>query len=223
MNAYTVVIPAFNADRFLAETIDSVLAQTVPPGRIIIADDGSTDGTRRVAEGFGDRVVYLHQPNTGPGAATTLGLRAVTTPFAATVDSDDLWQPQKAERQLALLDADPSLAAVFCPLLQFTEDPGDPRNGVIGDGWSRTSIMMRTSLFHATGPLVDQPGRLGEFIDWVARAREAGARFFMMEEPLARRRIRPDSLSAGRNPERDRGYVHAARLAILRRRAAAKG
>ena len=97
-SAYSVVIPAFNAEATLGETIRSALEQTVPPAEILVVDDGSTDGTDAVAAGFADRVRVIRQDNAGPGAATSRGLAAVETPFAATLDADDLWLPGKAVR-----------------------------------------------------------------------------------------------------------------------------
>jgi glycosyltransferase involved in cell wall biosynthesis len=219
MHAYSVVIPAFNAETTLAEAIESVLAQTVAPQDIIVVDDGSTDATASVARRFADRVRYVHQPNSGPGAATTCGLSMASTPIVATLDSDDLWLPKKAERQLAHLDGAPAVAASFTLLRQFAEADADRDGGRAVEGWSRTTMMMRMTLFAAIGAMRDPPGRRGEVVDWLARARESGARLEMLDEVLALRRIRADSLSAGRSATLDRGYLHVAHAAIMRRRA----
>jgi glycosyltransferase involved in cell wall biosynthesis len=221
--AYTVVVPAFNAAATIAETIRSALAQTVPPAEIIVIDDGSADSTADVAGAFGAPVRVVRQENTGPGGATTRGLSETKTPFVATLDSDDLWVPKKAERQLALLAASPDVAAVFGKLKLFTADASDPRNGRIVPGWTRTTLMMRTALFAKIGGIVDLPGNLGELVDWLGRAREAGEKLVMIDEVWGLRRIRQGSLSDGRDPARDRGYVHAAWKAIQRRRSEKPG
>ena len=78
-------------------------------------------------------------------------------------------------------------------------------------------MMIRREVAETVGSIVDPPGGRGEMIDWIARAREAGLTLDMLDEALALRRIRPGSLSYGRDPARDRGYLQVARLAMQRR------
>jgi glycosyltransferase involved in cell wall biosynthesis len=101
------IVPVFNAERYLRETLDSVMGQTYRPLEIIVADDGSTDATASVVAAYGDRVRYLLQPNGGPAAARNLGLRAVSGEFVAFIDQDDLWNPEKLARQMARFQAHP--------------------------------------------------------------------------------------------------------------------
>lgn len=221
--SYSVVIPAFNAEATLAAAITSILGQSLPPRRIVVVDDGSTDRTGEVAAGFGAPVTLLHQENAGPGAATTRGMIMVETPFVAMLDADDLWLPDKAAGQLARLEEEPDLDAVFGEMRLFSDTPGDLRQDRVVPGWVRSTVMMRRALFGRTGPMIDPPGRRGETVDWIARARAVGGRLCHPEGVVALRRIRPGSLSSGRDAVRDRGYLHAARAAILRRRAASEG
>ena len=72
----SVIIPAYNAERYLPEAIDSVLAQTCPAGEIIVVDDGSSDGTPRLAERYRAGVRWLSQENQGSGAARNRGIEA---------------------------------------------------------------------------------------------------------------------------------------------------
>jgi glycosyltransferase involved in cell wall biosynthesis len=213
---YTVVIPAYNARQTIGETIESVLQQTVPPERVIVVDDGSTDDTLRLALEFGDCVRALTQSNQGPGAAMSLGMRQIETPIIASVDADDLWLPEKMERQLDYLQANPACAGVFAWMEHF----GDCVSGTITqDGWSRTTMVIRKSACETIGDVVDPPGMRGEMIDWIARAREAGFSLQMMPEVLAKRRVHAGSLSHRRSLELDRGYLHVVRAALLRKRA----
>lgn len=216
--SYSVVIPAYNAAATLRETLASVLAQSVPPERVIVVDDGSTDGTEAIARGYGQAVSCIVQDNAGCGAATTRGLDAVETPIVATLDADDLWLPEKAERQLAHLAANPEIDAVFCHMRLFSDDEGDSRAGTVAPGWGRSTMTMRTAMFAKVGAVFDPPGRRGDLVDWLARARETGHRLHMQDEVHALRRIRKGSLSDGRDAVKDRGYVHAAWRAIQRRR-----
>src|SRR5690606_27173954 len=85
------------------------------------------------------------------------------------------------------------------------------------EGWSRSTMLIRQDIALANGPIIDPPERLGEMVDWFARLREAGHRMTMMPEVLSLRRIRPGSLT-NRNADLSRGYLQAARAALLRRR-----
>lgn len=97
----SVVIPTYNRARYVTEAIDSVLAQTVPPDEIIVVDDGSTDNTQDVLKRFGDRIKYIRQDNAGPGIARNTGIKSSKNEYIAFLDSDDLWEPNRLERQLA--------------------------------------------------------------------------------------------------------------------------
>ena len=217
MSGYGVVIPAFNASGTIAETLLSVAAQTVRPELVIIVDDGSTDDLASAIAGTDLPLQLLRQVNAGPGSATTRGIAALSTPLVATLDSDDLWLPDKIERQLVHLDRYPATAGVFCHWRNFRNDRPDAPEAEAVPGWSRTTMMIRREVAGTVGPIVDPPGGRGEMIDWIARAREAGLALDMLDEALALRRIRPGSLSYGRDAARDRGYLAVARLAMLRR------
>jgi glycosyltransferase involved in cell wall biosynthesis len=95
--AYSVVIPVFNAERYLAEAISSALAQTLSPLEILVVDDGSTDGSRAVAERFGGLVRVLSGPNAGPSAARNRGVREARGSWIAFLDGDDRWEPEYLE------------------------------------------------------------------------------------------------------------------------------
>ncbi|MBN9221035.1 MAG: glycosyltransferase family 2 protein [Mesorhizobium sp.] len=217
MANYGVVIPAFNAAATIGETLSSVLAQTIKPDVIVVVDDGSTDGTVAAIEAMKLPVTVLRQENAGPGSATTRGFAALSTLIIATLDADDLWLPEKIEKQLAFLDRHPEAAGVFTHWRTFREGRSDLPDMTSVPGWSRTTMMIRRGVADAVGPIVDPPGGRGEMIDWIARVREAGFGLDMLDEALALRRIRPGSLSYGRDAARDRGYLEVARLAMLRR------
>jgi glycosyltransferase involved in cell wall biosynthesis len=218
--AYTVVIPAYNAAATIRPAIESVLRQTLLPEEIVVVNDGSTDETAAVAVAIEGPVTVIRQPNAGPGAATTAGLGRVRTPFVAMLDADDLWLPAKAARQLARFAEDPGLAGVFTLARLFADGAAlDPDGGgPVRRLWTRTTLMFRRAAAHEIGDMVDQPGRLGEMVDWLARSRDLGHRHAMIEEVLALRRVRPGSLSYGLDAERSRGYLFAVHAALERRK-----
>ncbi len=109
----SVVIPAYNARVFLAETLASVFAQTLPPAEIIVVDDGSTDDTAGIARDLG--VTVISRANGGISAARNAGIRAARGEYVALLDADDLWMPEKLEVQLA------ALAVAAVPSFSFTD------------------------------------------------------------------------------------------------------
>ncbi len=212
---YSVVIPAYNAAKTLAEAIDSVLNQTVPPSQVVVVNDGSLDQTRSIAESFGTTVEVFSQANSGPGSAMSRGMRHCHSPWIASIDADDVWLNCKMERQLQYLADHPTIASVFCRMQLF----GDLFvSEATQDGWVRSTMTVKREVFDHVGDLVDPPGMRGEMIDWIVRAREAGWTLVMIPEVMAKRRVHAGSLSHGRDPQKDRGYAHVAMAAIMRRR-----
>jgi glycosyltransferase involved in cell wall biosynthesis len=100
----SVIIPAYNAERYLIEALDSVRAQGHRPLEVIMVDDGSTDGTAGVVAQYPD-VRYVYQANRGPAAARNAGLRLAQGDLIAFLDADDVWSDDKLAVQLTLLSA----------------------------------------------------------------------------------------------------------------------
>ena len=111
----SVVIPAYNAERFLSATVASVFAQTVPPDELIVVDDGSTDGTPALLERLSETYPLrtMRRDNGGQARARNDGVAAARGELVALLDHDDQWHPSKLERQLDQLAADPSLGMCF--------------------------------------------------------------------------------------------------------------
>lgn len=113
----SIIIPTYNRETLLPRAIESVIAQTFDDWEIVLVDDGSTDGTPRLARDFarrlGDRFVYIPQDNHGSSAARNRGIDASRGRYVAFLDSDDEFLPEKLERQIALFDARPSLGFVY--------------------------------------------------------------------------------------------------------------
>jgi glycosyltransferase involved in cell wall biosynthesis len=103
MSSVSVVIPAFNAAETLAEAIESALAQTREPLEVLVVDDGSTDATAEIAERFGPPVICIQTANSGVSRARNTGIERAAGDYVAFLDADDLWRPEKLERQLDAL------------------------------------------------------------------------------------------------------------------------
>lgn len=218
MPDYSVIIPAFNAARTLAEALGSACDQVPAPAEVIVVDDGSSDDTASIAAGFGGPVRVISQANAGPGAATMTGIAAAWLPVLAFLDADDLWLPGKIARQLEHLRQAGADHLVFTQMRQFRHGVPDDGQGKVADGLSRTTLLMHRTALDRVGPIADPLGRRGEMIDWFGRAREAGFTLDVLPEVLALRRILPGSLSWGRDARADGGYLRVAHAAMLRQR-----
>ncbi|MBN1846266.1 MAG: glycosyltransferase family 2 protein [Sedimentisphaerales bacterium] len=105
----TVVIPAYNAGRYVGRALDSVLAQTYPAAEILVVDDGSTDETGRIARSYGPPVRCIRQENAGVSAARNTGVEAAGGDWIAFLDADDEWLVDKLRLQVGLLRRNPEL------------------------------------------------------------------------------------------------------------------
>lgn len=110
----SVVIPTFNRCRLVSQAIESVLAQTFTDYEIIVIDDGSTDSTGETMAAYGDRILYYWQENQGESAARNRGVALAQGEHIAFLDSDDLWEPEKLQAQVVVLDTYPDVLMVGC-------------------------------------------------------------------------------------------------------------
>ena len=101
----TVIIPTHNRWPMLGEAVESVLAQTSPDYELIVVDDGSTDETTQRLRDYGAHITVLTQPRRGVAAARNVGARAAAAKYLAFLDSDDLWHPNKLQRQLDFMES----------------------------------------------------------------------------------------------------------------------
>jgi len=211
--AVSVITPAYNIERYLADAASSVLRQTFTDLELIIVDDGSTDRSGVVAEQIRltdpHRVRVITQRNTGLPAARNAALAASRGAFLALLDGDDLWEPRFLERQIAVLHANPELDLVtgngrflggpnHGALVHPCPDPRTPITlaTLIGDEQAVFIMtVFRRRVFETIGGFDETPG-LSEDFDYWLRAVLAGFRFARNPEPLAWYRRRDDSISA---------------------------
>jgi glycosyltransferase involved in cell wall biosynthesis len=217
---YAVAIPAYNAARTIAETLASVLDQTVPPSDVVVVDDGSNDNTADIVAQTGGCVRLIRQDNAGCGAATNAAVNATTAPLVAMIDADDIWVADKMERQLARLQQVGARTLLFTKSRQFKHGEADRSTGIERDNIGRSTLLMHRAAFDEIGPIIDPPGGCGDMVDWVGRARDLDYSVEVMPDVLMLRRIISGSMTFGMNEDMARGYLSVARAAILRRRQA---
>jgi len=119
----SIIIPCYNAERYVGEAIESALAQTYPNKEVILIDDGSTDGSLDVIRSFGEAIRWETGPNRGGSAARNRGLALARGELIQFLDADDLLHPQKLERQVRLSLEDPK-AIVYCDYVVQDIDSG---------------------------------------------------------------------------------------------------
>lgn len=109
----SVIIPVYNGAATISLVLQSVFDQTFADFEIVVVDDGSTDATASILEGFGSRVAIIGQPNQGFCAARNAGIAMSKGEYLALLDADDFWAPTKLEKSIAILDQSPQVALVY--------------------------------------------------------------------------------------------------------------
>ena len=139
----SVLIAAYNAEGTLAETLASVLDQTLLPDEIIVVDDGSTDHTAKVAAAASNSVRVIGQTNRGPAAALNLGVELATGDLLSFIDADDLWERNKLAIQTRALAEQIELDGVashvrmfFCPTRSGNQQ------ALSASGWTRAMLVI---------------------------------------------------------------------------------
>lgn len=123
----SVIIPAYNAQKYIGETLASVLAQSFGSLEIIVVDDGSTDQTAQVVRGFGSRVHYCRQDNSGGCAVPrNTGIRHCSGKYLCFIDADDIMAPDRIANQVEFLERHPEIGLVFSDYRNFTEEGPSP-------------------------------------------------------------------------------------------------
>ncbi len=219
----SVIIPAYNSERYLAEAIESVLSQAYPALEVIVVDDGSTDGSARVAREH-EAVRCVHQPHRGVCAALNNGIENARGGLLAFLDADDLWTEGKLERQVAALVADPDLEAVFGHVEQFaspelaeTTDIRIPSHIERMAGYHKGTMLIRRKALLRVG-LFDFRWEAVDFVDWYARAVEQGLRSRLLPEVDMRRRIHNDNCGVRLRDTARASYARILKASLDRRR-----
>jgi glycosyltransferase involved in cell wall biosynthesis len=205
------VIPAYNVERYVADTIRSVLAQTYRDFEVIVVDDGSSDGTAAVLDSFGDKIHVVQQQNRGVAAARNTGLRHTTGELIAFLDADDLWLPRRLERMVDFLDVRPRIGfATSDAFLRYEDVPSAetyyrdlvpcprlPRPQpywIIQHNFVFTMVVLRRNVLERHG-CFDENLTTAEDWDLWMRFILGGEELGLLNEPLGYYRIRKTGLT----------------------------
>ena len=219
----SVVVPVFDGEAYLGDALASVSHQSHTAYEVIVVDDGSTDSSRAIAERFPAPVRIVSQPHRGAAAARNAGAAAASGDCLAFLDADDLWEPDKLERQLRALAAPDAPELVFGHVRQFGWVALETGAGMAGwegeaqPGRTPSAVLMRRSTFELVGPF-DPSWEVGEFMDWLLRAQEAGLHETMLDAVVVRRRVHPGNVPSAR-PRDLRDHARILKSALDRRRA----
>jgi glycosyltransferase involved in cell wall biosynthesis len=219
------IVPVFNGERYLGEALDSILKQSYPSLEITVVDDGSTDATAAVADGYRHRIRYLWQPNAGQATARNVGLAASEGEFVAFLDADDLWHAEKLERQMGRFQARPELDYCLAhvqnfwipELIQEEKKFRDHRISKPIPGYSACTLLARRKLFEKIGQFNTAICHADD-TDWFLRASEIGAKMEMLPDVLLYRRLHQTNVSRVRASNSRDQYLHVLKNALDRRR-----
>lgn len=216
----SVIIPAYNASKYIGEALNSVFAQTFSSYEVIVINDGSqdTEELERELKSYPENLRYIKQENRGAAVARNTGLRAATGEFVAFLDADDTWLPNFLEKQIEFLKsskADLVYADAFLtgesPLAGRTFMQVEPSRGevtpenllAIKVTILTSSVLARKKPILEVG-LFDETFRRGQDFDLWLRLAKAGTRFAYQPEVLAHHRIVESGLSGDTKSQLER-------------------
>ena len=191
----SVVIPLYNAAPFIGEALASVYGEGHPALDVIVVDDGSTDGSLAVAEGCFPGIRAIRQDRAGIGAARNRGAAMAEGGLLAFLDADDLWPAGRLAPLLAALARLEGPGMAFGQVRQFLSPGLAPQDRArfhcppaLSRGYCAGAMVMPLADFRRVGPF-EEDLRVGEFIGWLARARDLGLASTMVDAVVLERRI----------------------------------
>ena len=196
----SVIVPVYNSERYLENTLQSIFNQDYQPIEVIVVDDGSTDGSAKIAKSF-KNIQYIYQTNQGPSAARNTGITVSQGDFISFLDSDDMWMPDKLTLQISYLLNHPGVGFVVAHLRMLIEQ------GIEKPLWYKehlfqkdsvcftaSAMLARSNTFKEVG-LYNPSYRFGENVEWLTRAKDVGVRYAILPETLLISRVHDKNLT----------------------------
>jgi glycosyltransferase involved in cell wall biosynthesis len=203
----SVLLPVRNGERFLRQSVDSILGQTLADLEVVVVDDGSTDATPEILASYDDaRLRVLRSPGEGLVAALNLGLESARSPYVARMDADDVSLPQRLERQVDALERERRLGLVATWVSVIDTEGRELRAHVLphrhGDlarrlllrnPFQHGSVVLRRDALDRIGPYRDEYGHNEDYDLWLrlAEVAELGC----VPETLYRYRVHGDAVT----------------------------
>jgi glycosyltransferase involved in cell wall biosynthesis len=222
----SIIVPAYNAEVYLAETLASVLEQNWQPLELLVVDDGSSDRSIPIAESFGNCVRVLACPHRGLAATRNSGIVAARGEFLLHLDADDLLTPNSIAVRMHHFASDTTLDIVTGRLVCFLSPemaieergryvvPPEPQQGHLPG-----AAIIRSAAFDRFG-LLDERFEVNADLNWSVRAQDEGARIRLIDDVVVKRRIHGRNLTLARKRELDTSRLQILRASLARRRRA---
>ncbi|OYU93651.1 MAG: hypothetical protein CFE21_19665 [Bacteroidetes bacterium B1(2017)] len=204
-----VIISVFNAEKYLSESLDSVLNQSMPAKEIIVINDGSKDHSIDILKRYGKKIKLIDRENKGVPYSVNEGISLVKQPWISFNDGDDIWAPNKLELQYNYLLDHKDLRILFGMMRQFISPelsetdkasiyvPVNPEKAFI-----RPAMLVHQSVFAKHG-LFNPSLKAGDFIEWFQRIKEKDVKFDFIDEVVYFRRLHKNSLSSQHGVKED--------------------
>ncbi len=205
----SIIIPAWNAGRYIKEAIDSAIDQTYKNIEIIVVDDGSTDNTKDVIAPFieSHKIKYIYQENKGLSGARNTGIKNSNGEYIALLDSDDIFLPDKIKEQVTQLEEFPNCDVSYCDLYHFWDN--DPErllklnykyysgsevfpNLLARSFIAPVTVVFRKNVFEKFGYFDENIRQFAEDIEFWLRISYRGANIFFLPKILAKLRLRKE-------------------------------
>lgn len=220
------IVPVFDGERYLREAVESIMSQTYQSLEIIVADDGSNDGTPAIATEYGESVRYMRQSTAGPAATRNWGVREARGAFVAFLEADDLWHSEKLARQMARFDARSELDICVTHARNFwipelSEEASRHRDHprAIGvPGFIVSALLTKRRLFDEVG-LFDTSLTFSGHTDWLLRAADQAAVMEVLPEVLTYHRMHYTNLTRREAGACRAEYLRVLNMSLARRRA----
>lgn len=200
-DSISVIVAVYNGALYLQSALESISAQTRPPDEILVVDGSSTDATPEIAKAV-KGVCYISQPGRGLAEARNYGLSQARGNLIAFLDYDDWWEPDKLEKQLACLQAQPDLQGNLTWVKLYLENNEALRPGFKSaafatgqPGYTPGALLAKRSVFERIGGF-NSAYKIGCDADWFVRLNDAGLHLEVIPEVLLHKRIHNKNLSA---------------------------